>query len=174
MSEVNTEWQLPSQALQASQIPDFAINETRTQREDKRYGFRCAGLNFLIAARTYSELAHARDIAALPGSPRHLLGLYNLRGNLLPVFNLALAMGGEKNTLNPNYLLILDQREQALALAIEQQPETVSQLKLLSGQHALPENLLPHVSQIWLGNKQVWLEFEHRSFFRSLSQQSYS
>ncbi len=170
MTSAMTDWQLPSEALLAAQIPALALSDTPGQRRnDKRYGFRCAGLNFLITARTYSELAYAKDIAALPGAPDYLLGLYNQRGNLIPVFNLALALNNLTSRVTPAYLLILDQREQALALAIEQQPETVSDLKLLSSQHTLPEQLLAHVSQIFLAGSLAWLEFDHRSFFRNLA-----
>ncbi len=170
MQTTATEWVSPSQALLASQLPAFNFSSEQQVREDKRYGFRCANLNFLIAARCHSELAYARDIAKLPGAPGHLLGLYNQRGNLIPVFHLGLALGQTQQTNMPPYLLILGQREQALAIAIEQQPEHVRQLSLLSGQHTLPEALLQHVSQIFLSDHQAWLEFDHKSFFTSLAQ----
>lgn len=170
MSAITQAWLAPSQALQLSQIPDFVLSTGLPLREEKRYGFRCGNLNFLIATQTHSELAYSRQIASLPGAPDYLLGLYNQRGNLIPVFHLALALGLSSPSGAPPYLLILEQREQALAIAIEHQPEHVRQLSILNGQHAIPEILLKHVSQVCLSDKQAWLEFDHKSFFKSLAQ----
>jgi chemotaxis signal transduction protein len=39
------------------------------------------------------EIASLGDLAAVPGSPREILGVRNLRGQILPVIDLALLLG---------------------------------------------------------------------------------
>ncbi len=55
-------------------------------------GFQCGGERFAIECRYVLETG-SRALTRVPGAPPHLLGLANLRGEILPVFDLLRALG---------------------------------------------------------------------------------
>lgn len=80
----------PSQALNRplyrnSNESAYLTDEVNTIR---RLGFRIGNLGLLIAEQATSELSEVLAICPIPFSKNWLLGLMNLRGNLMPVFDL--------------------------------------------------------------------------------------
>ena len=172
--EVEGTWLTPSAALERFSVPlEWLAGEKPVQEERKRYGFQIGHLHFLIKASSGSEVVQHAAIFSLPGSPSHLLGLLNLRGNLVPVFDLRIALDLERQPTQQaqsnNLVLILDKGEQAVGILIDGFPQPLQALRQVSRMPSLPANLQEHVSAAFFKDTGIWLDFNHESFFENLS-----
>ena len=55
--------------------------------------FALAGARFAVDVRSAREVAVFDEITAVPGAPRHLVGVANLRGAVLPITDLSRLLG---------------------------------------------------------------------------------
>jgi twitching motility protein PilI len=135
-----------------------------------RYGFRVGSLSLLIDADTGSEVIRVQNISTLPGSAPWLLGLINLRGNLVPIFDLRLVLGldGSDGT-QTRLVLILDKGEDAVGMIIDDFPQALAAMRPISSLPRLPLMLQEHVRAGYLKEERIWLEFDHESFFGKLT-----
>lgn len=165
-----SEWLAPSAALERFRAPlELLAAESQVAQERSRYGYQVGQLCFLIKAGSGSEVVQHAAIFTLPGSPSHVLGLINLRGNLVPVFDLCIALGLPKNAHSGNIVLILDKGEQAVGIVIDDFPQPLLALRQVSRMPNLPANLQEHVSLAYFKDSRIWLDFNHQSFFELLS-----
>ncbi len=165
-----SEWLSPSAALERFRAPlELLAADCQVEQERSRYGFQVGQLNFLIKTGSGSEVVQHAAIFSLPGSPSHLLGLINLRGNLVPVFDLCTALGLPKNPQSNNIVLVLDKGEQAVGIVIDEFPQPLLALRQVSRMPTLPANLQEHVSLAYFKDSRIWLDFNHQAFFELLS-----
>jgi purine-binding chemotaxis protein CheW len=64
--------------------------------------FALGGLRFALAASGIDELAHAFLLERLPGAPRAVAGVANLRGQVVPVFDLRVCFGLQTKAVEPD------------------------------------------------------------------------
>lgn len=167
-----TEWLSPSAALERFVPPkDLLWTGPEEVAERNRYGFRIGSFGLMIQADVGSEVIRPEAISSLPGSAPYLLGLLNLRGNLVPVFDLSLVLGVAKsNELRTMLVLILDKGENAVGMVIDGFPQPLSALRPIAHLPQLPAVLQVHVNAGYVKDERVWLEFNHQSFFEKLTQ----
>jgi chemotaxis signal transduction protein len=79
-----------------------------------------------VAAETYAvpignavEIATLGDLTAVPGSPREILGVRNLRGQILPVIDLAMLLGLNA-AVPPRQLLVAEAGSVKAGFAIDE------------------------------------------------------
>lgn len=137
-----------------------------------RYGFRLGNLGFIIKADTVSELVERATVYPVPQTPPWLVGLVNLRGNLVPVFDLNLCLGLESGAREKHYLLVLDESDDAVGLFTENLPQPVGESRKLVRPPPLPKALQGHVAEAYGLNNDIWVEFDHKQFFESLKTQT--
>ena len=169
-NDVNAgEWMLPSAALTQFEPPADLVLAAAEEKEIGRYGFKIGSLGLLIQVGCGSEVMQIPTIWSLPGSPPWLLGLINLRGNLVPVYELrqALSMGARASDVKP-LVLIFDQGDKAAGVVIEDFPTPLSALCPLPNMPQLPTALNAHVSSGYVKDHTIWLEFNHATFFDEL------
>ncbi|RME15726.1 MAG: purine-binding chemotaxis protein CheW [Alphaproteobacteria bacterium] len=72
------------------------------------------------------DIGHVREIrgysktTALPHTPDHVVGVINLRGNVIPVIDLSLRLGMEPTTPTPRHVIIItDFQEMTTGLLVE-------------------------------------------------------
>jgi len=138
--------------------------------ERSRYGFRIGSLSLLIKPETGSEVIRMQAISTLPGSAPWLLGLMNLRGNLVPLFDLRLVLG--MSTSDPtaaHMVLVLDKGERAVGMVIDGFPQALMAMRPIANLPQLPLLLQEHVHGGFMKEERVWLEFEHDGFFSKLT-----
>ena len=166
---VQGEWMLPAAALDRFEPPADMVIAATVEKEVGRYGFRIGTLGFLITPGVGSEVMQIPTIWTLPGAPPWLLGLINLRGSLVPVYELRQVMGlGQRAAGEKPLVMVFDQGEKAVGILIDDFPQ------LLTGLSSLPT--LPHLPSVLNGNVRaghvkdgmIWLEFHHASFFGEL------
>lgn len=165
------EWLSPTQALTRFRLrEDSAGDPARTSGQRVRYGFRVGALNLLIKPRTGSEVIGMQPITAIPKSPPWLLGMINLRSDLVPIFDLAMICALEREEYAADRrILVLDKGEDAVGLLIDGLPSALSQLSPLQHLPSLPTALRSAVAGGYASGDDIWLEFEHGAFFGSLT-----
>ncbi|MDO5691441.1 MAG: chemotaxis protein CheW [Pseudomonadota bacterium] len=148
----------------------------------QRQGFKVGTLGLMIGYADSSELTEVPPLHPLPNAPAWLLGMANLHGNTIVVFDLAnylrLDLAHASNPL-PNtsisgqqMLLILSHGPDAAGVIIQGLPERLR----LSPEHQTaselaPEILLPHVRGTFLIDEQIWFDLNHHSLLEALEQE---
>jgi twitching motility protein PilI len=165
-------------------LPSEALNRPLTRKADdnvqttfsdqtitRRLGFKMGNLGLLIAQQATSELTDISQNCPIPFTASWLLGLINLRGNLIPVFDLHKLLQLQRPEQKKPMLLILGQGETAGAIVIEDLPIHLSftdsdKLKSLP---PLPAMIKSYASSGYEKNGQLWFNFDHKGFFESLA-----
>ncbi len=163
-------WLSPGAALSRFKAPrGMATGIAPVERRRERYGFLIGDMHFLIAQGTASEVLDQTAVYPLPNTPPWLMGLINLRGNLVPVFDARPFLDLTENVgQRKRWLLILDRGDKAGGLFIDGPPQATTPGQALSRLPPLPEVLRPHVGKAYVRDDVVWLEFDHKNFFQSL------
>lgn len=157
---------LPSEALTRFVPPEgFVPVATETTSRQLRYGFRVADYLLLIRAGVGSEVVPMMPVAVIPSGPAWLSGIMNLRGNLVPVCDLARLLGhqGDASPRHP-MLLVLDKGDKAAAFVIDGYPRALTSLHRLNQIPTLPDLLAHYVSTAYSEGDDIWLEFDHEAF----------
>lgn len=163
------EWLSPSKALERFEPPAEMVLAAPTEEKRARYGFKISSLGILIKSGCNSEVLPKPDICDLPGSSPWLLGLINLRSNLVPVFDLRQLFSlPPRNIAAPQSVLVLDQGDKAVGLLVDDFPTPLFDMSFLPSLPQLPEELRAHVRGGYMKGDGVWLEFDHESFFENL------
>lgn len=170
-------WIKPSDALNrpfTRQADDFTIHEFHAEVA-RRLGFRIGNLGLLIAPRAISELTELLPVCPIPNTATWLCGLINLRGNLVPVFDLHKLLDLTDSTINvkKQMLLILGQGETAGAIKIDNLPIHIN-LTLgdrLDSLPPLPDALKLYATSGYEKNDDIWFNFDHSGFFQALAGQ---
>lgn len=164
-------WMEPEAALSAFQPPEgSALLSTVSEAEERRYGFRIGALGFLVKSKAHSEVVREAAICAIPHSPPWLLGLINLRSNLVPVFDLhdLCGLGSIVTPAQPT-VLVIDVGENAVGVPIDALPIPLRRLKRILQLPPLPAALSGSVSGSYALDGEVWLELNHEQFFSTVT-----
>jgi twitching motility protein PilI len=139
----------------------------RFRKEERaRYGFRVGELGLLIDPDTGSEVLTVSSITPLPDTPPGFLGLINVRGNLVPLYELGTLLGlGPRQPRTGTKALVFGKGEDAVGVAIDGYPLALTSLSQLQSLPSLPQALQAHVPAGYVQGEAVWLEFRHNSFF---------
>lgn len=138
-------------------------------RRRVRYGFRVGNLGFLIDIDTVSEVVERATVYSVPQTPPWLVGLLNLRGNLVPVFDFNASLNLENAASDRHYLLLLGEGGDMVGFFVENLPQVVDITHKLANPPPLPGALRGYAGDIYSFDKIVWVEFDHRNFFQSLA-----
>ena len=79
---------------------------------------RVADERYALAAEHVPEIARIGQITRVPGAPQRILGVRNLRGEVLPVVDLARALG-LSGAGEPTRLVVAEDGELRAGLAVE-------------------------------------------------------
>jgi twitching motility protein PilI len=165
-------WLSPGAALNRFDPPEgFDINTTPADDWRVRFGFQIGNVHLLIRSESVSEVLEKGPVYPIPNTPTWLLGLMNLRGNLVPVFDLHQLLETGNDGRRKQMLLVLDKGVKAGAIIIDGLPQALSAAPKLQRLPPLPSALRNHSHEAFAKNGTVWLEFDHRSFFRSVAEQ---
>jgi len=136
------------------------------------FGFRVGSLGFLVPADLYCEVIEQVQVNPLPNTQAWFGGLFNLRGNLIPVIDLHRLLGEEIADHKKRRLFTIDKGEKAVALWIDGLPEVHGPAREpLKQMPALPAVLAPHVPWGYLYQGQAWLRVLFGEFFKALGGQ---
>ena len=163
---------LPSEALTRFEPPKgFVPVSLESATKQLRYGFRTAGLGLLIRQGVGSEAVPMMPMAVIPNGPIWLLGMINLRGNLVPVCDLRRLIGGDTDiAVEKPTILVLDKGDKAAGFLIDGYPLALTSLRPANQLPGLSEHLVRHVKTMIGTDEEVWLEFDHEGFLDAAAQ----
>ena len=134
-----------------------------------RYGYCMAGYGFLVGERALSEVIIDPTVFPMPKAPEWLLGLTNLRGNIVPVFDLWKFIRTQKPVRLTPTVLVLDLGDAPVGLVIDNLPKPVP----LDSQpvHTLPPApaLQPFLKRGIHALGCEWWEFDYQQFLAHLA-----
>jgi len=83
-------------------------------------GFSCMGYRFVVPMGQVAELMEVPSTTRLPGVQSWVLGLSNVRGRLLPLFDLARFVGGQiSNQKKSHRVLVLETQNLLSGLVVD-------------------------------------------------------
>jgi purine-binding chemotaxis protein CheW len=80
---------------------------------------KIGGIDYAIEMQYITEFTHLKQCTSMPCCPPHILGLINLRGEILSVIGMAALLNSEDLT-NQNEAVILQFQSKRMALAVQQ------------------------------------------------------
>lgn len=167
-------WMTPEEALTRFQGPGISLLDLdiQTQVDDdvKRYGFEIGDLGFLIKQETICEAVKGFKIFPIPNTRSWMRGWINLRGNLIPVYDLALLLGLTEEPKYYENLLILDKQSESIGILIDKLPKScdVSHWQKMDHIPQLQVNMTDYIRHAYQADDRIWLDLEHKSFFESI------
>lgn len=128
-----------------------------------RQGFAVGDLRLMMRYEDGSQLAELPTLYRLPNAPGWCLGMVNLNGALLPVFDLALHLGLETAPAPTQraMLLVLAHGSEAAGIVIHGLPVRLrlAQAQPLSSAIA-PDALAGCIKGAWLIDSEPWLDLD--------------
>jgi len=157
-------------ALERSfQLPK-SVEQIAKPREQRWRGLRIGNLGLLVAHDSGGELLEEARIYPLPRTPSWCRGLINLRGQLIPVFDLHERLRLTHLRAARQWCLVLGRGADALALMIDALPKSIVIDRAARIQSAaVPQDLRAFVDEAYRIGDELWIEFRHQEFFRSLN-----
>ena len=176
-NDVASDWLGPVEALTRFAPAERVALGGASEPEpaDVRYAIRVGGIGLLIGARVPSEFVQPVPVSRVPNTPDWFSGLINLRGALVPVFDLESMLVSDQDAAQPGVangrllFLVLGRGERAAALKIHGFPQPLRGLKPLDQMPPVPAPLDECVSNALVENGSAWFELDHVRLFAAFS-----
>lgn len=173
MSELQTDWVGPAEALMRTQRDDYYVLDLTLpdeKRRNIRYGFLLGSIGMLIPEQTLCEVMKEATIYPIPNTQKWMKGLINLRGNLIPVYDMALLLGLSQKSSRNDIVLIVGRGADSLALVSDMLPKSyeISDWKQLSHTPRLAASLSDYVGEVYAAGDVIWIGIDYRSYFMFL------
>jgi twitching motility protein PilI len=172
---LEADWLPPVAALAHFEPPPgthLAAPRQAVKREQRaRYGFRFDTLGLLIDPTAGSEVMPMPRIAPLPGALSGFVGLANLRGGLVPLYDLRILLDlGPRPAGTEPLALVFGEGDDAVGVLMEEYPTPLTALHPLAraDMPAIPAALEHLAPTGYVQDGMVWLEFDHGTFFEAL------
>ncbi|MBK8817088.1 MAG: chemotaxis protein CheW [Methylococcaceae bacterium] len=134
------------------------------------FGVRIGTMGILVSTSRFCEVLDKSQVNVLPNVHPWISGIVNLRGNLVPVFDLRVVLEEGAGDSKKRRLFAVDRDDKAIALWIDNYPE----IKNRAAMHIVQElPKLPPVLQRFVTNGYeldglVWLDIKFEELFKSL------
>lgn len=160
---------LPQELLPlAANLPAGANGRTVGQPL-QREGFQIGNLCLMIRYEDGSELTEMPKVFRLPNAPAWFLGITNLHGALVSVFDPAEMLGVARVQAHKPMLLVLGHSEEKAALVIDGLPRRLRPAPdHLLEQRSYPPALADCVEGVYQIDGQDWMDFRYPPFFERL------
>ncbi len=159
----------------SAQIIALDARKTRTPDDAQathtpsRYGYRMAGCGFLVGERMLSEVVLAPTLAPVPKAPEWLLGLSNVRGVIVPVFDLWKFVLAQPPERAASTVLVLNLGEAPVGLVIDSLPQPVPLDSQTVRTPPPAPALQPYLGRGLYAFGCAWWEFKPQEFLAYLS-----
>jgi twitching motility protein PilI len=134
-----------------------------------RQAFRIGRVRLLAHFATASELVEMPNVYPLPRMPANLLGLVNLHGRIVPLFDLAALFETEHLPREKRMLLVIGHGNDAAGIVIDGLPRRMAfapESRILPP--ALPANAAAAVTAAFLDGSDAWFEFNYTQLLDQL------
>lgn len=139
--------------------------------EQNRQGFLVGLLGLMIPFDEGSELTEMPPLHHLPNTPSWFLGMVNLHGRLIPVFNLLRFLNLEEETDSKRMLLVLGHDADAAGFIIDGLPQRLRWSDTEQSEADLaPKKLEPHVRATCQIDGKLWFDLDSASLLDALEE----
>ena len=146
-------------------------------RSERRFGFKVCGIGLLVPVGVSSEVVTSVKISRLPWQIPFVRGMLNLRGNVVPVFDVSpLFPTAVRPPVSSEFIIALDSGPKAVCIVADTLPTSLTCHPIESAPPSspLPTLLADHVRSSVSSSDETWFEIDHLAFFRQLAQQPLS
>ena len=171
-------WMSPCAALNrvfslAAEPLDGAASTTPADAAIERFGFLVGGWALLCPLQMGREVLLPPVISRIPNAAPWMAGVANIRGAIVPVFDLAIAMGETDPVLSGKYVLVLGEDENSAGLLIDGLPR---QRMFAAGDRIKslpphPEILRTHILAVYRKDETLWFEMDFASLLAAMGGQ---
>ena len=136
-----------------------------------RHAFSVGGFNLLVSEGTLCEVMEVPAIARVPHTVPWLLGLFNLRGEVVPAFDLARALGLGRARQPNTKLLVIGRGAAAAGVLVDELPtlQRFTPDERATRRSKLPSELEPNVTDCFTRDGKEWFEFSHERLFKLIA-----
>ena len=134
-----------------------------------RQAFRIGHMRLIAQFDTASELTEMPNVYPLPRMPDNLLGLVNLHGRIVPLFDLAALFETEHMPREKRMLLVMGHGNNAAGIVIDGLPRRMvfaPDSRILPP--ALPEGPAAAIVATYLAGNDAWFEFDYAQLLDQL------
>ena len=165
MTVEEIKWQVNGSKLTHVEAP----KAMREMGVEAIFGIHLAWIGLLVSKDSYCEVVDKIHVNALPNVQPWISGIINLRGNLIPVFDLFFFLE-EEAADNKRRLMVIGQGDKAAALWIDGFPEIKNSecLKPLNELPVLPQQLQGFVNGGYTESAEVWIDLNFDDLFKAL------
>ena len=139
------------------------LNETR---DELHYGFRIGDLNFLLKPKEKIEVIEAAPACPIPNTPGWFSGMVNLRGDLLPVFDINFLI--TKNPVKAKWIMIFRHNGRSAGIYIDTLPSGITLEICAESEINLPDILQGCTENIYMQDNNTWIETDFEKLFQKL------
>ncbi len=133
-----------------------------------RQGFRISDYNFMVKCEDANKIIEIPAIYPLANAPKWFLGMANMNGQPLPVFDLKSYFGitdSQKNDKKKPMLFVLQQAENAIGIIIDGLLERLAiSDKQIQDNIDIPHNLGNFINNAYLLNQEIWYDIDYLAF----------
>lgn len=139
------------------------------------YGMSISRTPLILPLGMYCEFFEKVAVTPLPNSPAYFSGLANIRGNVVPVYDLAQFLADGVNSLHATAqnvnIVQIGKGEDAAAIVCEKAPRTLDLTVAVESQvsEAVPANIRGWISRSLIVDGGEWHELNYLSLFQSLA-----
>jgi twitching motility protein PilI len=126
----------------------------------------------LIGETVSSEIFNDYKIFPMPNCVEWLVGLTNIRGNLIPVYDLVRLLGLDVEEMEYKHLLVIDRGVNSIAVLIDSLPSQLDVIswKPVAHKARLNRNISEYIKTTYSYDGIVWMDIDHNEFFRSIKE----
>jgi twitching motility protein PilI len=147
-----------------------APNTEANPDEIVRQAFRIGHMRLLAPFAAASELVEMPNVYPLPRMPANLLGLVNLHGRIVPLFDLAALFETEHLPREKRMLLVIGHGDEAAGIVIDGLPRRMAflpQSQIVPP--ALPVGAAGAVLATYVAGSDAWFEFDYAQLITHVS-----
>jgi twitching motility protein PilI len=177
-TDATGEWLSPSAALNRLHLDEHELGTEAgidlpvSEHHQQRHGVTIGQFSVLLPPNVVSEVVKGSTVYPVPKTASWVKGLLNLRGNLVPVFNLAEHFDAAAEAPESPQILAVGKAEQAVALIVDGIPKLASTSQPISHSSLpLPDAIKSHVRGAYVEDKTMWLELDVSGLIESLTDQ---
>ncbi len=145
------------------------VGDHRYTHENSRFGVQFGDYHILIPRHSMSEIVSNSTIYPFPNTPAWMLGLINLRGSLIPVFDLASVLDPDSSTQSCTRIMMLDRGDNAVGLLIDVLPVSIDASSMnATAVPTVPKVMEPYVRSAHLLNSSIWFELDCQALLKDI------
>ncbi|MDQ6975597.1 MAG: CheW domain-containing protein [Mariprofundaceae bacterium] len=173
MNETINAMRSPMEVLQMRPVAsdDYGVDDHASDLVVHRRAVRIGASGLLFAEGHIGEvLDPSPSLHAVPNTTEWFSGVVNIRGNIVPVFNIALLLNQQVNSPKNSRLFVYGKGDAMAAFYMDDLPKKLSlDSKQLLSQSPLETTLDQYVQATYILGDVIWLDMDMEAMFSGLA-----